>query len=103
MIFRRHCGGAFAKSRDLHDYPIPLAQDTQIHPHFDNCDRKFSGLSYITRRLCSLDSSPAHSMNTSKVMGVWTVETLGSQTPAKALSTGAKEPGRHKVIMAGRN
>ena len=94
MIVRRHCGGAFAKSRDLHDYPIPLAQNTHIPPHFDHRDQKFFRLSYITRRLCSLDSSPAHSMNTFKIMGVRTVETLGSQTPAKGLvhrSQGARQ------------
>ena len=58
MVIRRHCGGAFAKSQDLHDYPLLLAQNTQIHSHCDDLDQKVFGLSYITRRLCSLDSSP---------------------------------------------
>ena len=59
--------------------PKPLKNQ----PHFDNCDQRSFGLSYITRRLCSLDSCAAHSMNTFKMMGVRTVGTLGSQTPAK--------------------
>ena len=34
MIVRRHCGGAFAKGRDLHGHLIPLIQNHQMSSAF---------------------------------------------------------------------
>ena len=58
-----------------------------------NRDHEFCELSYMTGRLCSLDSTHAHIMSTLKMMCVRKLETLGSQNPAKGLvhrSQGAK-------------